>query len=215
MPPINICVNLRWKKTGKEVIGSEPTYMNICLYGSARDAIGEEFLAEGEKLGELMAGHGHSLVFGAGATGMMGAVSRGVIKCDGVTIGVSPYFMEEYEPLACCTGVIRTDTMHERKSVMEDMADLFVIAPGGIGTLDEFFSILTLKQLERHNKPILIWNINGFYDPLIALLEAMQARHGLADEVLYLYRVVADKSEIVEAADSCEMQTEKHVSCSS
>lgn len=168
--------------------------MRVCVYGAARETIDKAYLKEGEKLGKLLAKNDMELVFGAGKTGMMGAVSRGVKKHGGKVIGVTPKFMEKFEPIADCTETIVTDTMNERKFMMETLADAFVITPGGIGTYDEFFEILTLKQLEQTDKPIIVLNYNGYYDRLIALLNGM-AQEGFMDYKILSYIEVVDDAE--------------------
>lgn len=142
--------------------------MNICVYGASSTKLCDDFISEGEKLGEAMGNHGFGLVFGGGANGMMGAAARGVHKAGRTDIiGVAPSFFNVdgilYEH---CTEFIYPDNMRDRKKKMEELSDAFIITPGGIGTMDEFFEILTLKQLGRHNKPIAIFNINGFYNSL-------------------------------------------------
>ena len=105
------------------------------------------------------------LVFGGGAQGMMGAAARGVRDGGGSIIGVAPDFFDVDGVLfPDCTEFIYTKTMRERKQILEDSSDAFIITPGGFGTLDEFFEILTLKQLERHNKAIVVLNVAGYYD---------------------------------------------------
>lgn len=146
--------------------------MNICVYGAASNTIDKTFILEGEKLGNLIAKRGHKLVYGAGAQGMMGAVARGVHAEKGYVLGVVPRFFTNEEVLYMdCDELIRTDTMRQRKQIMEDNADAFIVTPGGIGTFEEFFEILTLKQLSRHNKPIVLFNFNGYYDSMISMLD--------------------------------------------
>lgn len=139
--------------------------MRICVYGASSDAIDSMFIRAGETLGERMAERGHELVFGGGAHGMMGAVARGMTKKGGRIIGVAPSFFQVdgvlYEQ---CDEFLYTETMRERKQLMEDRADAFIMTAGGIGTLEEFFEILTLRQLERHKKPIAVLNTDGYYD---------------------------------------------------
>lgn len=114
--------------------------MNICVYGAASDEIDKIYTAEAEKLGEKMAKCGHSLVFGGGAGGMMGAAARGIHKNGGNIIGVVPTFFNVDGILfEHCNEMIRTETMRERKQIMEDRADAFIMTPGGIGTFEEFF----------------------------------------------------------------------------
>lgn len=145
--------------------------MNITLYGAASNNIDRVYFDKVEELGYEMAKRGHVMVFGAGSTGLMGAAARGVTRGCGKVVGVTPHFMHDLEPVySHCTELINTDTMAERKDVMESRADAFVIVPGGIGTFDEFFQILTLKVLGRHNKPIILFNICGFFDNLISVI---------------------------------------------
>ena len=147
--------------------------MNICIYGASSTLIDDSYIKAGEKLGKVMANHNHSLVFGGGASGLMGAVARGMTEIGkGKIIGIAPSFMNVdgilYEG---CTDFIYSETMRERKQLLDENSDAFVVTPGGIGTFDEFFEILTLKQLGRHNKPIAILNTNGYYDHLKSFLK--------------------------------------------
>ena len=136
--------------------------MRICIYGAASPTIDAEYTEKVELLGEKLAKRGHSLVFGGGANGLMGAAARGIKKQGGHIIGVIPKFFGEESVEAIfeeCDELITPDTMRERKQIMEDNSDAFIVVPGGIGTFEEFFEILTLKQLCRHNKPIAIYNM--------------------------------------------------------
>lgn len=145
--------------------------MNVTLYGAASEKIDRVYIDAVEELGQVLAARGHTLVFGGGGTGLMGAAARGFARAGGEIIGVTPRFMHEREPVCdFCTELIQTSTMAERKDVMEEKADAFIIVPGGIGTFDEFFQILTLRALGRHNKPILLYNINGFWDGMLAVI---------------------------------------------
>ena len=146
--------------------------MHICMYGASSDQIDPHYIAATEQLGVKMAERGHALVFGGGAAGLMGAAARGMTSRGGQIIGVAPSFFNVdgilYEG---CTDFIYTETMHERKYRMEEMSDAFIISPGGIGTFEEFFEVLTLKQLGRHNKPIALFNVNGYYNEMHALID--------------------------------------------
>jgi len=145
--------------------------MNITLYGAASDHIDRAYIDRVEELGRAIARRGHTMVFGGGSTGLMGAAARGMVEEHGNVIGVTPHFIHTMEPVFDrCTEIIETETMAERKTIMEEKADAFVIVPGGIGTFDEFFQILTLKVLHRHNKPIILYNINGFWDNIISVI---------------------------------------------
>ena len=119
-----------------------------------------------------MAQRGHGLVYGGGAQGLMGAAARGVQAYGGEIIGVAPRFFQVDGVLFDgCTEMIYTETMRQRKEIMEQKADAFCVVPGGIGTFEEFLEILTLKQLGRHKKPIVIYDINDYYAPMWSMLQ--------------------------------------------
>ena len=152
--------------------------MNICVYGAASDQIADIYKKAGEALGEEMARRGHRLIFGGGASGMMGASARGVSKGGGHIISVAPSFFDIDGVLFPeCDEYIFTDTMRERKQKLEDLSDGFVVTPGGIGTFDEFFEILTLRQLNRHKKPIAILNTEGYYGFMLAMMRNAADQH--------------------------------------
>ena len=134
--------------------------MNICLYGASSPALDRAYFDAAEEFGRLLAKNGHTLVYGGGAQGVMGAAARGAADAGGKITGIDGILFDR------CTEFILTDTMAERKAAMIAHADAFVMAPGGFGTLEEFFEVLTLKQLGRHNPAIAILNTNGFYDKL-------------------------------------------------
>lgn len=145
--------------------------MKICIYGASSNAIDQSFIDAGECLGKAIAKGGHSVVFGGGAAGLMGAVARGAYSEKGEIIGISPSFFNVDGILFDdCTQMIYTETMRERKQLLDEKSDAFVITPGGIGTFDEFFEIYTLRQLAKHKKPIAIYNTDGYYNPLIDML---------------------------------------------
>ena len=173
--------------------------MNICVYGASSNDINNAYIKAGEQLGELMAQRGHGLVFGGGANGMMGAVARGARAFDGKIIGVAPdFFNVDGELFDNCDEMIGTDTMRERKRVMEDMSDAFVVTPGGIGTFDEFFEILTLKNLELHHKPIVLLNTLGYFDSMITMLENAVAEGFASKRIMTLFDVAHDPRAVLE-----------------
>ncbi|MBR3968367.1 MAG: TIGR00730 family Rossman fold protein [Clostridia bacterium] len=145
--------------------------MKLCIYGASSNAIDKTFLDAGELLGQVIADGNHSVVFGGGAAGLMGAVARGAHSKNGEIIGICPSFFNVDGALFTeCSEMIYTETMRERKQLLEEMSDAFIITPGGIGTFDEFFEIYTLRQLGVHKKPIAIFNTNGYYNSLIDML---------------------------------------------
>ena len=147
--------------------------MNICVYGAASVSLHQKYITATEELGELLAKRGHGLVFGGGRYGLMGAAARGFTRGGAKEIVcVAPKFFQVdgvlYEH---CSEYIHPDTMRERKGILEERADAFVAAPGGIGTFDELFEIITLRSLGRHTKPVVLYNACGFYTPMAELME--------------------------------------------
>ena len=170
--------------------------MNICVYGASSMTIDKRYIAEGEALGVEMAKRGHNLVFGAGANGLMGAVARGVYAGGGKIVGVVPRFFNADGILfEHCDEVIRTDTMRERKQIMDDRAEAFIVTPGGVGTFEEFFEMLTLRQLGQSRKPIAILNTLGYYDSMQQMLENAVAGSFMNKRSLELYKFTDSPSE--------------------
>ena len=175
--------------------------MKICVYGAASSLIEQSYIDAGVELGKKMAKKNMDLVFGGGRNGMMGAVARGEIEEGGEVIGIAPAFFEESNAEVSfenCTEFIRTDTMRERKRLLEEKSDAFIITPGGIGTFDEFFEILTLKQLGRHNKPICIFNINGYYNNMSAMMQVCVDEKFITDDCRNLCRVFRNIDSMLE-----------------
>ncbi len=173
--------------------------MNICVYGASSNLIDKSFIDAIEKLGYDMAKRGHTLVFGAGAEGVMGASARGVKAGGGKVIGIAPgFFNVDGMIFEECDELVRPETMRQRKKMLEDRADAFIMAPGGIGTFDEFFEILTLKQLSRHTKAIAVYNVNGYFDDLLKMMEKAIETNFVKEECKDLYRVFDDAEEMLE-----------------
>lgn len=173
--------------------------MKITVYGAASDQIDRKYKDAGELLGKKMAQRGHDLVFGAGDNGVMGAVARGVKDGGGEIMGISPKFFNVDGILyPYCTELIYTETMRERKKILEDEADAFIIAPGGVGTLDEFFEILTLKQLQQHNKAIAIYNVDGYFDGILEWMKTATKKEFISELTLGLYGVYDDVDEMLD-----------------
>ena len=179
----------------------EEEIMNIAVYGAASSLIDNSYKEAGIELGRKMVDRGCGLVFGGGANGMMGAVAQGVYEKGGYILGVVPEFFKEANAeisFKKCTDYIYTETMRERKQQMEEHCDAFIISPGGIGTLDEFFEILTLKQLGRHNKAIVIYNINGFYDEIKQALKKFVDEKFITEDCVQLCKISSDVDEILD-----------------
>ncbi len=175
--------------------------MKICIFGAASEHIDKVYINSVETLGEELAKRGHTLVFGAGGTGLMGAAARGFAKGKGFIHGVIPeFFREERVELIYenCDKITYTKTMAERKFIMEDEAEAFIITPGGIGTFEEFFEVLTLKQLGRHTKAMAIYNIEGYYDDLEKFMDTVTERKFITFKCNELYSVFTDAAKLID-----------------
>jgi len=148
----------------------------ICVYCGSSAGTDPAFLEAAQSLGKMLAANGVRLVYGGGSVGLMGALADAVLNHGGVITGVIPEFLTAKErPRRVAQELIVTRDMHERKRTMFDRADAFVALPGGIGTLEEIVEQMTWAQLGRHRKPILFANINGYWDPLLVLIDHMRA----------------------------------------
>lgn len=173
--------------------------MKICLFGASSEDINKIYFEEVENLGKMMANRGHGMVFGGGATGLMGAAVRGLTEEGGKSIGVAPRFFDQPGVLfENCSEFIFTDTMRQRKQHMEDLSDAFIIVPGGIGTFEEFFEILTLKQLGQHNKPIAVFNINHYYDDIENIIKKASDEGFLKKLHLDIFKVSDNPEELLD-----------------
>lgn len=183
--------------------------MRICVYGAASPTIDPKYMELVEQMGKEMVKRGHSLVFGGGGNGLMGAAARGVRSQGGYILGVIPKFFDEEKVEAICDfcdELIQPDTMRERKQIMEDNADAFIVVPGGIGTFEEFFEILTLKQLCRHNKPIAIYNLMGYYDEINHAMEESMNKNFIRDNCKDLYLTTENLEELFGYIENPEKQ---------
>jgi uncharacterized protein (TIGR00730 family) len=174
--------------------------MRICVYGASGSDLDPRYFEAAKELGRLLAAGGHTLVFGGGARGLMGACAEGAAALGGEIIGVAPRFFDEPGILfPACTHFRFTETMAERKSIMFAESDAFLALPGGIGTFEEFFETLTLKQLGRHEKPMALLNTLGYYEPLTALLEAAADGRFLSRRCFDLFQVCDTPEEALDS----------------
>jgi uncharacterized protein (TIGR00730 family) len=142
----------------------------LCVYCGASERVAPQYYKAAEDLGKLIADNNFSMVYGGGRLGLMGRVSNAVIENGGIVVGITTEHLDAREGVQVGLHKVHVvDTMHTRKYQMSERADAFIIMPGGFGTLDEFFEILTWRQLNLHQKPIIIANINGYWDSLVAL----------------------------------------------
>ena len=145
---------------------------SVCVYCGSSSAVSQSYKDAGAALGAEMAANGVELIYGGGQVGIMGIVADAVLAGGGRVVGVIPEFLHEAEVgKNDVTELIRVDSMHVRKQIMAERSDGFVVLPGGFGTLDEFFEILTWRQLKLHNKPIIVADIDGYWRPLVQAID--------------------------------------------
>jgi uncharacterized protein (TIGR00730 family) len=157
----------------------------ICVYCGSSSGHDPRFVAAARRFGEILALNRIGLVYGGGSAGLMGTLARAVHDHGGDVVGIIPQFLKAEERMfADADELVVTSGMHERKWQMFERADAFVALPGGVGTLEELVEQLTWAQLGRHRKPILLANIAGFWDPLLAMFDHMQGLGFLATERL-------------------------------
>ncbi|HXF87523.1 MAG TPA: TIGR00730 family Rossman fold protein [Xanthobacteraceae bacterium] len=177
----------------------------VCVYCGSGPGADPAFVAAARAFGKILAQNKVRLIYGGGSIGLMGAIATSVLDHGGEVTGIIPEFLRERElALQRVQEMIVTRSLHERKQIMFERADAFVALPGGIGTLEELVEQLTWAQLGRHKKPIMLANVNGFWNPLLALLDHMTElkfiRSGLSVRYLVVERVEDILPRLEEAA---------------
>jgi uncharacterized protein (TIGR00730 family) len=169
----------------------------ICVFCGSSQSATPEHLALATKFGQAIGQRGLELVYGAGRTGLMGAVADGVLSAGGSAFGVIPTFLKTVElahpNLTYCH---ESSSMHERKALMADRAHAFVSLPGGFGTLDETFEIITWRQLSLHHKPVILWNHEGFYDGLVQYLDTAERHNLLRPHHKQMLQIATSQDEV-------------------
>ena len=169
--------------------------MKICIFGSASALIDSAYIEAGERIGRILASHGHSLYYGGGTRGMMGALARGFKSAGGHITGVVPSFFKEgrYEELFPDNDVtIYTEDISERLKIMERESDAFLVFPGGAGTYEEFFKIFVSIALDRYTKPLAIMNLQGYFDPLLEMMEHSRKEYFISDKSMNNFRAFTE-----------------------
>ena len=169
----------------------------ICVYCGSGQGRDPRYIEAAQALGGAIAAGGHSLVYGGGNLGLMGAVANAVKAGGGTVTGIIPHFLVTKEKILLgADNVILVDDMHQRKMAMFERADAFVALPGGVGTLEELVEQMTWAQLGRHTKPIILANICGFWQPMLVMLAHMR-HEGFIREGLEVRTLTAEKIEDV------------------
>ncbi len=172
----------------------------LCVYCGSSSRGPESHKKAARDLGKLLADSGIRVIYGGGRVGLMGIVADAALAAGGEVTGIIPKFLDEYEvghPNVTRLEVV--DSMHERKAMMAQLSAGFVILPGGLGTLDEAFEIITWKQLNLHDKPIVIVDIDGYWSGLRAVLDGIVDQGYARPENINLARFVTDVSEVLPA----------------
>lgn len=176
----------------------------VSVYCSSSSKLNPVYYQEAGRLGELFVQAGIEIVFGGGKSGLMGALADSMLSAGGRATGIIPAFMcEEGWQHDGLTDLKVVDTMHERKALMAEMADAVVALPGGIGTFDELFEIITWKQLGLFSKPVVILNTNNYYHHFIEMLHTAASENFLRDEHHQIWQIVNAPEEVIPALQNC------------
>jgi len=175
---------------------------NISVYCAASNRMDSLYFTNAEKLGRLLGQRRFHVINGAGNIGLMRAITDTVLSAGGTVTGVIPQFMVEKGLChANLTTVIQTQTMHERKKTMADLSDATIALPGGFGTMEELLEIITWRQLGLYNNPIIILNINNFYNPLLEMFSRSVAEKFVREQHDCLWDVANTPDEVIELLD--------------
>jgi len=173
---------------------------NVCVFAGSSQGRLPDYAEAARRLGEVIAEHGYGLVYGGAEVGLMGAAADGALSRGGSVIGILPEWLADWEVAHDRLTELRiVDSMHERKAQMADLADAFVVLPGGIGSLEECFEIWTWSQLGIHQKSIGLLNINGYYDQLLGFLDHVVADGFLKEEHRDMLLVDEDPLTLIDA----------------
>ncbi len=172
----------------------------VCVYCGSSAGSDPAYIDAAEAIGRGIAEAGWRMIYGAGDVGLMGASARACVEACGDVIGVIPHHLRFVEREAMgLTATIRTETMHERKKVMFSTADAFLVLPGGPGTLDETIETLTWRQLGLHEKPLTLVDIDGYWQPFLALMNHMAERQFMAETFKGYYEVASSPKAAIES----------------
>ena len=177
---------------------SQNQLTSVCVYCGSSFGSDQTHEASATRLGQLIAEAGLRLVYGGGSVGLMGTVANAALEAGGKVTGIIPRFLEKREVmLSTLEDLVITDDMHERKHLMFQRSDAFIALPGGIGTLEEAVEMMTWAQLGQHRKPVVLANINGFWSPLLELLDHMRAQGYIRPDTEVPYLVARSVDEIL------------------
>lgn len=175
---------------------------SICVYCSSSNSIADGYPRATAALGRALAQRGHDLVYGGGDVGLMGVLAKAVHEKGGSVTGVIPGKLQDREGVAYdADELIVTDTMRERKGIMYQKADAFIVLPGGFGTVEEFMEVLTLKQLGYHQRPVVMLNVDGFFDSLLTFFGELHEGQFAREPISDLVSVVSSANEALDRVE--------------
>ena len=171
---------------------------SICVYCGSRNGVSPRYVEVAQEVGQWIGTHQGQLVYGGGENGLMGLVAKSTMEAGGRVVGIIPTALQTKEkPRIACDELHVVDTMHERKKMMAERANVFLALPGGIGTFEEFFEIWTWRQLGYHDKPIGLLNTEGYYDGLLAFANSSVEQGFLSDSQMSLIKTGPDATELL------------------
>ena len=175
---------------------------HICLFAGSSSGNGDQHTVMAEKIGAMIATRKMGVVYGGGRTGMMGNLAKGALDNNGYVLGVKPHFLEALEGShKNLSDLILTDTMHERKKILYDKSAAFISLPGGFGTMEETLEVITWRQLKIHNKPIYLFNPDGYWNPMIAMFQHAAGEGFMQSQQLNLFEAVNTLDDIADILD--------------
>lgn len=172
---------------------------SVCVFCGSSDAADPALLEAASELGRALAAENLALIYGGGGVGLMGACARGAHEAGGKVLGIIPHFLKERERRLDVVETVVVDSMHERKMMMFERSDAFVVLPGGIGTLEEVVELLSWRRLDLHGKPVVFYNPNGFWQPLFKLFQHTVDEHLTPPSFMHSWVAVDEVGKIIPA----------------
>ena len=172
---------------------------SVCVFCGSSDAAAQALLASAADLGRILAREGLALIYGGGGVGLMGACAKAAHEAGGQVLGIIPHFLKERERRLDIVETVVVDSMHERKMMMFERADGFVVLPGGIGTLEEIVELLSWRRLDLHVKPVVFYSPDSFWEPLFKLFQHTVDQHLTPPSFMASWSSVGTIEEIVPA----------------
>lgn len=184
------------------------TLQTVCVYCGSSNTASKNYFDMASQVGKILAKNGMDIIYGGGHVGLMGTVADSALIAGGNVTGIIPHhlFVREVQHEGL-TRLIVVDNMHERKAKMVEQSDAFVILPGGFGTMDETFEIITWKQLGLHDKPVILLNFEGYWDPFVSLAQNIVAHNFATSEDMNLFTVVEGTENLINTLDKAIPQS--------